>query len=122
VFPDTTSPVLQKIQAYQEETQEPIPTHKKTACPEEKKRLREVRDRLLPHHISLVRQYLPRRVYENVWRSQYRQLRRRLVFLENAIAQIGEYDPFFLTMDDIHDADRIMTGLLSRMVFYRDRV
>lgn len=131
VFQDTsTHPFLKKVQEYHDETGNPIELSmkrkKKPHCPQEKQLLRGIQQNLLPHHIDMIRQYIPPRAHKTaretfLW-SQYHEIKQRIAFIENAVQQIQEYDPFYLTMDDIHGSDMMLTELISAMIYYREMV
>ena len=83
-------------------------------------------ERLLPHHLDLVCQYLPittlQTAQETYIRSRYEKYKLQAAFIENAMEQIRNYDPFFLTMDDVHESDMLMTGLISKKLFYEEKI
>jgi len=121
---------LRKVEEYHQETGNPIhisirmksPPH----CPTEKRLLCHVKTNLLPHHLDLVRQYLPKTVMKTAQgshiRSYYYRYKLQVAFVENALEQVQEYDPFFFTMDDIHESDMLMMDLLSKKVFYEEKI
>lgn len=129
VFP--TSPITQKIQEYHDDTGEPIyfslkqPFSLKT-CPQETKLLQDIKQHLLPHQLSLVHQFLPSQVYETArkafLREQYYRLKLQSVFLEHAIEQIREHDPFYLSMDDFHDMGMMLTELSYQQLYYKEKM
>ena len=83
-------------------------------------------ERLLPHHLEMVRSYLPQRVIREARRAHYRKLyhrlKRRVVFVGEALSQVRGHDPFFLSMDDVHDADAALTSMTSWMAYYAERM
>lgn len=131
VFQNPLCVFLQKIQQYHEETGNLIRMSMKkkkraTSCPVEAGLLHTMQNNLLPHHLEMVRQYLPPRVYKKaretfLW-SQYHQLKQKISFIEDAVQQVQEYDPFYLTMDDIHEADMMLTQMISRMMYYHGMI
>lgn len=123
-------PFLQKIQEYQKETSRPIymsmKKKREISCPVEMELLDNIQNNLLPHHLEMVRQYIPSSVYKKaretfLW-SQYHKLKRKISFIENAVQQVQDHDPFYLSMDDIHEADMMLTDMISKMMYYRDLV
>lgn len=122
--------LLQKLQEYQKETGDVIHTpkarYKPLGCPKEAILLRGIQNNLLPPHIDLIRQYLPLDVVKTAqmthMRAEHRKLEKKVFFLENAVRQIGEHDPFFLTMDDIHEVDMMLTQFLSKMAYYHENI
>ncbi len=114
---------LQKIQDYHDETGLPIFVSIRRKPPQ---RPATWLRGMLPQHLDLVRQFLPattiqtaRRTY---MRSQYDKFRFQEAFVQAAILQIQEYDPFFLTMDDIHQSDMLQMGLISKKQFYQEKI
>lgn len=117
------SAFLQKIQDYHDETGSPIFVSIRHKTPQ--RPVAWLRG-MLPQHLDLVRQFLPattlqtaRRTY---LRSQYDKFRLQEAFVQAAILQIQEYDPFFLTMDDIHQSDMLQMGLISKKQFYQEKI
>ena len=120
-------PFLKKIQDFHNETGLPIwVSLRPWKRPEHSDWLWRAGDRLLPQHRDLVRQYLPATTVQiardTYTRSQYHKYKLHVAFVENAIAQIQDYDPFFLTMDDIHDSDMLLTDLISKKLFYQEKI
>jgi hypothetical protein len=128
-----SSSFLQKIQDYHEETGLPVsvPVRLKPPprdCSEEGKNgwLRTMKRRLLPHHFDLVRQYLPMTTLhtarETYIRTRYNQYKLQVAFVENATDQVRGYDPFFLTIDEVHESDMLLTLLVSKKLFYEEKI
>ena len=121
---------LKKIQQYHDETAEPIYFSMRLPsplrCPEELKQLCGMKERLQPHHLDLVHQYLPRNTVKtarhNYFRSQYYKSKLKVGFVMNAILQIQEFDPFYITMDEIHHSDHLMMELISEKQFYEEKI
>jgi hypothetical protein len=76
------------------------------------------------HHITLVREYLSPSLYkiarETYRRFQYRLVKAKRLFLEQALQQIRDYDNFYLTMDDIHEMDSVMTSLFYQELYFQE--
>ena len=128
VFENTDSLFfLKKIQDYHEETGLPVEvrTRLKTQRPSPSW-LETMEERLIPHHLDLVRQYLPRKTLETAkgvyLRACYDKYKLQVAFVENAVDQVRDYDPFFLTMDEIHESDMLLTSLLSKKRFYEEKI
>lgn len=119
-----TSAFLQKIQDYHDETGLPIFVSIKCKpppyCPATWLRA------MLPQHTDLVRQFLPvstvQTAYRTYWRSQYEKCKLQEAFVRDAITQVQEYDPFFLTMDEIHQSDMLVMGMISKKQFYQEKI
>jgi hypothetical protein len=121
---------LGKIEEYHQETGSPIyvsirmkfPPH----SPTEEMLLSHIKTNLQPHHLDLVRYYLPKTVIKAARashiRSHYYKYKLQVSFVEHALKQVQEHDPFFFTMDDIHESDMMMMGLLSKKVFYEEKI
>lgn len=121
---------LEKINEYHEETGLPISLSIRRKFPlsfhKEPSWLRSMEERLLPHHLDLVCQYLPittlQTAQETYIRSRYEKYKLQAAFVENAMEQIRNYDPFFFTMDDVHESDMLLTGLISKKLFYEEKI
>jgi hypothetical protein len=127
VFENSSISFLKKIQDYHEETGLPIEVHIRLKTPRHSPSwLGTMEERLLPHHLHLVRQYLPtttlRTARETHLRSCYDKYKLQVAFVESAMEQVRNYDPFFLTMDEIHESDMILTSLLSKKQFYEEKI
>lgn len=132
VFKNSTNvSFLEKIQEYHNETGLAIDVRirlkTRQCCSEEEDRwLGTMEERLLPHHLDLVRQYLPTTTLQTArdtyLRSCYDKYKLQVAFVENAMDQVRDYDPFFLTMDDIHESDMLLTSLLSKKLFYEEKI
>ena len=126
----TFSSFLEKIQEYHDETGLAIcfsiRLKSSLPCHEEPSWLRTIEEQLLPHHLDLVRQYLPITTLQTARdayiRSRYDKYKLQVAFVENAVEQVRDYDPFFLTMDDIHQSDMLLTGLISKKLFYEEKI
>lgn len=85
-----------------------------------------IQNNLEPHHIVLVKQYLPATIYKIAYdtymRRCYHETKLQIAFLQGAMEQIQEYDPFYLTMDDIHEMDMVWTSLSYKLVYYREKI
>lgn len=114
------SAFLQKIQDYHDETGLPIFVSIRHRPPP-KRSAAWIRD-MLPQHTDLVRRFLPTTTIQTARhtyrRSQYEKHKLQEAFVRDAIHQIREYDPFFLTMDEIHQSDMLMMRLISKKQFY----
>jgi hypothetical protein len=131
VFKDPTMYcLLRKIQEYHDETGEPIYFSVRLkfpfCCPQESQFLNNMKTYLKTHHLELVKKYLPVATYKTAQkthiRHQYYQTKLESVFIENAIQQIQEYDPFYLTMDDIHEGDSMLTNLEFKNIYYKEKM
>ena len=133
VFENSTNvSFLEKIQEYHNETGLPIDVRIRLktcqCCPDEQevRWLETMEERLLPHHLDIVRQYLPTTTLQTArvtyLRSCYDKYKLQVAFVENAMDQVRDYDPFFLTMDDIHESDMLLTSLLSKKLFYEEKI
>lgn len=126
VFPQTQTPKLtrnqevlfNKIQEYHDETQQTIRCNvrikRKSGCKTEYNLLQKIKKNLTEHQIQCLKQFIPydhaKKLY---WKEKYEKYKLQVDFLENAMNQITEYDPFFLTMDDRHEIDMLLTNLIS---------
>lgn len=122
-------PFLQRVQDFHNETGEPIYLSIKQysiTCPTESKILNTISQHLTPHHISLISGYIPKHVMDTArhtyHRTQYHKIKQQSLFIENAVQQIGEYDPFFLSMDNIHDHDALLTSLLQQKSYHQEQI
>lgn len=83
-------------------------------------------ERLLPQHLEMIRSFLPRRVLREAraahYRALYHRFKLRVVFIGEALHQMRDYDPFFVVMDDVHEADAMLTSMTSAMAYYADRM
>lgn len=126
LFPDLSHyAFLYKIQQYHDETHLPIYVVLKSIPRIQSSILfSNMKQHLDHHHITLVREYLPPSLYkiarETYRRFQYRLVKAKRLFLEQALRQIQDYDDFYLTMDDIHEIDSVMTSLLYQELYYRE--
>lgn len=125
----TSSACLQKINNFQQETGMTIHVHfkNKKKCltdPDELLLLQKMRAHLLPHHVGLVGKFLPTRVVDeakkNFHRTRCHTIKKQIHFLTEAIQQIQEYDPFYLTMDDVHESDMMLSDLMLRRMYYEE--
>lgn len=86
--------------------------------------LENMNENLGLYHKQLVQKYLSPNVYkvarETYRRSLYHQTKLQIEFLKNAIQQIREYDEFYLSMEDIHEMDSVMTSLLYKKLYYME--
>lgn len=130
VFPDRlmSSTCLRKIKDFQEETGTTINVRYKNkkiqSDQEELFLLQKIGVHLLPHHISLVGQFLPLRILDeakkNFHRTRYNTIKKQIQFLTEAMEQIREYDPFYFTMDDVHESDMMLSDLMLRGMYYEE--
>ena len=130
VFPDiiSTCTCLQKIRDFQEETTTTIhvPYKKQPSfgCREELKLVRNIEENVLPHHIQLIYSMMPLHVLANAkktfFRMKYHDIGKKIRFLTNAVQQIQEHDPFYLTVDDVNESDMLLTDLMWRQMYYEE--
>lgn len=120
-------PFLQRIQDYHDETGEAIHISMKyysNGCPVESALLTTISNQFTAHHIALVSEYLPPRVFLMAryiyHRTQYNDLKKQSLFIEKAMRQIGEYDNFFMSMENVHECDALLTLLLQQRLYYQE--
>jgi len=121
---------LGKIQEYHDETGEPIYFSIRLkipkGSPQELTFLKNMKTHLKTHHLELVKNYLPlsafRVAQKTHLKSQYYKSKLECALIENAIRQIQEYDPFYLTMDDIHEGDMMLTSLTYKKMYYEEKI
>lgn len=121
---------LKKIQDYHEETGSPIyfsfHLNKPLNNPEEKRFLQNMTSNIGENNLGLVKQFLSQRTYDKAkethLKSKYYKYKIQSMFIENAIEQIRGYDPFYFTMDDIHDADAFQTVLVYKKSYYNEKM
>lgn len=121
---------LKKVQEYHDETSEPIyfsaHIRKKPRCLNELELLSNIRIHLNAENTDLVKKFLPlttiKTARDTYIRSQYYKHKLEIVFIENAVHQIQDYDPFFLTMDDIHESDALLLDLITKKMYYEEKL
>jgi hypothetical protein len=121
---------LRKVQEYHDETYEPIyfstRIRKKPGCLNELELLNNIRVHLNAENTDLVKEFLSLRTIKTARdtyvRSQYYKYKLEIVFIENAVRQIQDYDPFFLTMDDIHESDALLLDLITKKMYYEEKL
>lgn len=122
---------LDKIQEYHDETGLPISfsirlKFAQRSSDESNHWLTTMEERLLPQHLKLILEYLPmttiKKAQDNYIRSRYDKYKLQVAFVQHALDQIRKYDPFFITMDDIHQSDMLLTGLMSKKLFYEEKI
>lgn len=118
---------LRKIQEYHEETGLPVEVSiRLKPAPRCPSWLGTMEERLLPHHLDLVRQHLPATTLQTArdthLRACYDKHKLQAAFVENARDQVRDYDPFFLTMDEVHESDMLLTSSLSKKRFYEEKI
>lgn len=124
VFPEGCC-LTRIIKQYHQETGKPVflTIQKKKTIPPPVSTL--VYERLVPEHLELIRSYLPRRVLREARAAHYRKLyhqhKLRVVFVGEALRQMREHDPFFVSIDDVHEADGVLTGMTSAMAYYAEQ-
>jgi hypothetical protein len=128
---DNTCSFLDKIQEYHDETGLPISFSIRLKfaqhSPDESNHwLTTMEERLLPQHLELILEYLPmttlQKARNNYIRSCYDKYKLQVSFVQHSLDQIQNYDPFFITMDDIHQSDMLLTGLISKKLFYEEKI
>lgn len=115
---------VEAVEQYHRETGQPV------FLPRQKKKKEDgaaaaLLSRLLPEHLELVRAFLPLRVLREAraayYRNLYHALKLRVVFVGEALSQVRDYDPFLVSMDDVHEADAALTSMTSLMGYYADQ-
>lgn len=130
VFESIKSGFLEKVRDYHDETGRPIyvsiRVKKPPCCPDEKQLLQNMQTYLRGYNLELVGQYLPltthKKARETHIRTQYYNYKLKIAFIEDAIQQIGGYDPFYITMDDIHETDMLLMELINRQMYYKEKM
>ena len=118
---------LQKMSEFQEEigifsfsSKPPSPL----GCKEELNLLRDIEKKTYPHHITMIRSFISQSVMKNAKKThikkKYRIVQKQIRFLESAVQEIQEYDPFYLSMDDIHESDMMLSTLMLRAMYYEE--
>ena len=127
LFPDVFQfGFLHKIQQYHDETNLPIYVALKflPQIPHPSGFLSNMKQHLAPHHKIWVKEYLPPTVFkmarQTYRRYHYHHIKAKRLFVEQALEQIRDYDEFYLTMDDIHEMDSVMTTLFYQELYYRE--
>lgn len=110
------------LEQYHQETGQPVFLPRQKPPPTPTSLSTQRFERLLPEHLVLIRSFLPRRVLREAraahYRKLYHQFKLRVVFIEEALRQMRDYDPFFVAMDDVHEADAELTTMASAMAYY----
>lgn len=132
VFGKTTGlpPCLSKVQDYHDETGNCIRfslrLKPKPECPEELRHLRAMKARVGSYHLDMIKKYLPLSALKNArqtyFKNQYYKSKHQETFLKNAIQQILEYDPFFLTIDDIHEMETMQLKMTYKRIYYEEKM
>lgn len=121
---------LRKIQEYHDETGNPIYFSIRLNIPmgsqQELKLLQNMKNNLKTYQLDNVKQYLSKTTHKTAQKTynktQYYKCKLKYAFIENAIQQIQEYDPFHLTMDDIHECDNFMLNLTYKKMYYEEKM
>lgn len=121
---------LRKIKEYEDETGEPIYLSGRIrdhfGCREELELLGNIRQYVSTDNTDLIGSFLSmttiKKARETYYRSQYFRCKLKALFIENAVSQINEYEPFFLTMDDIHESDSLVLNLEIKKVYYQEKL
>lgn len=132
VFGEATSlpSCLLKIDDYHDETGNSIlfsiRLKPKPECPKELKHLHTMKSRVGSYHLDMIKKYLPMSALENArqtyFKNQYYKSKHQETFLRNAIQQILDYDPFFLTIDDIHNIEMIQLKITYKRIYYEEKL
>lgn len=131
VFADSiaTCICLQKMKEFQEETATTIqvPCEKRQVsfgCCQELELLKKIQENVLPYHMTLICSMIPLHVVatakKTFFRRKYHNIKKKIQFLTHAVQQIQEHDPFYLTMDDVHESDMLLTDLMLRQMYYEE--
>lgn len=75
-------------------------------------------------HIGMIRSYLPGAIYQKArgvyMRRRLQHVKRQIAWLEGALQDIQQEDVFYFSLDDVHERDDLMMGLIQKMCYYQD--